>query len=106
MKTLLLTSLLLCGLALTSCSTTVFGPDGKPQFRTYANARNLTFTGPGTSLHADTLNHSTPTRAAGSVLGIVGSDVVAALVPGSGVAPIIGKAATVTSPHLFQPKGE
>jgi len=51
--------LLLC-LLLSGCSTTVYGPGGQPQFRTYANATNLSFTGPGTSLHADRLNHSTP----------------------------------------------
>lgn len=65
MKPLLsLFALCLCG-----CSTTVYGPNGQPQFRTFANATNLTFTGPGTYLHADDLNHSVPTRAAGAVLG-------------------------------------
>jgi hypothetical protein len=61
-------ALLLC-LLLTGCQTVVYGPDGKRQFATGANAKNLTFTGPGTYLHADDLNHSTPTRAAGAVIG-------------------------------------
>jgi hypothetical protein len=67
--------LFLAVLLLTGCSTTVYGPAGQPQFRTYANAKNLTFTGPGTSLHADDLNHSTPTRAAGSLVGTAASGV-------------------------------
>jgi hypothetical protein len=61
-------ALLLCFL-LSSCQTVVYGPDGRPQFRTYGDVAGLTFTGPGTTLHADTLNHSTPTRAGGSVVG-------------------------------------
>lgn len=101
MKTL---ALILALCAAPGCSTVVYGPDDKPQMRTYANARNLTFTGPGTSLHADTLNHSTPTRAAGSIVSTLGADAVAAIVPGSGVVPVIGRAATVTSPRVFQGK--
>jgi hypothetical protein len=63
---------ILC-LSLSSCSTTVRGPDGKVQFRTYANAKNITFTGPGTSFHADVLNHSLPTAAAGKAFnGAIG----------------------------------
>lgn len=56
--------ILLLTLALTGCSTTVYGPNGKPQMRTYADATALTFTGPGTSLSAQRLSHSAPTRAA------------------------------------------
>lgn len=61
-------ALALC-LLLTGCSTVVYSPTGHPQFRTFANAKNLTFRGPGTYLHADDLNHSVPTRAAGAVVG-------------------------------------
>lgn len=92
-------SILAC-LALSACSTIVYGPDGHPQFRTYANATDLTFNGPGTSFHADTLNHSVPTRAAGKIIGTLGSDVVAAIVPGSGIIPTVGRAAVATAPHL------
>lgn len=59
--------LILC-LLLTGCSTTVYGPTGKPLLRTFGDARNLAFTAPGTTFSADELNHSTPTTAGGRVL--------------------------------------
>lgn len=56
-------------LLLAGCSTTIYGPAGKPQLRTYADATNVYFEGPGTKFRAGTLNHSTPTRAGGQAAG-------------------------------------
>lgn len=98
MKALLL---LICAF-LAACSTTVYGPNGKPQFRTYGDLGDTTFTGPGTALHSAKMNHSVPTRAGGGIVANVGSDIVAAVVPGSGVVPTVGRAAVATLPH-FKP---
>lgn len=51
-------------LALQGCSTTVYGADGRPQLRTFGDATGLVFTGPGTSLRAERLDHSVPTKTA------------------------------------------
>jgi hypothetical protein len=70
----------LLALLLSGCSTTVYGPNGKPQLRTYADATDLHFIGPGTELSAATLNHSTPTKAGanGVVSGITALGAAAA----------------------------
>lgn len=44
--------------------TAVYGPDGKPQFKSGGNIVGLKFRGPGTSLEADSIDHATPTKAA------------------------------------------
>jgi hypothetical protein len=53
--------------AASGCSTTVYR-NGKPALKTYADATNIKLGADG-SFSADRLNHSTPTRAAGSVVG-------------------------------------
>lgn len=88
--------ILMCG-----CANHVYD-NGKPAITTYSNikgkmtykSKTLEYTFEGTQ------NNSGPTRAANGIIATVGSDAVAALVPGSGVVPIIGRAATATAPHL------
>jgi len=65
-------------LLFTGCAfTEVSDPKtGKRVFYTQADATNITYTGPGYSFHADRLNHSTPTRAGGSVAGTISSGFV------------------------------
>lgn len=60
--------LILFTLIFTSCSTTVYR-DGRPILKTYANATGFHFQDGSTSLSADKLDHSSPTRAAGSIVG-------------------------------------
>lgn len=60
--------LLLAFLILPACSTTVYR-NGNPILRTYANADIVEFHQGDTSLRMVKMNHSTPTRAAGSVVG-------------------------------------
>lgn len=64
-----MTRLLALCLLMTSCSTTIYGPDGKPKMRTFADASNVSYKDKECEFHADTLNHSAPTRATGSVIG-------------------------------------
>lgn len=93
-------SIFVC-LAFAACQTRVFD-NGKPALligsnlqgtMTYKTATcKFTFNG--------TMNNSTPTHAVGKIIATIGSDVVAALVPGTGVVPTVGRAATVVVPHL------
>lgn len=54
-------------LFLGGCATEVRDPkSGKIVFRTYGDSTNISYSGPGYSFHADSLNHSIPTMAAGS----------------------------------------
>ena len=59
---------LLLALLLSGCSTVIY-EDGRPIARIQSDARNVTLLTRKTYFHADTLDHSTPTRAAGSVIG-------------------------------------
>lgn len=83
MQTLkLLPLLLLC-----SCSTTI-SENGKPVLRTYANMTGVEFRTPaGTYLRADRIDHSTPTRAAGSVVGTAATGVTGIITGAAGLRP-------------------
>lgn len=64
--------LLVVACLMTACSTTIRDPQtGVVIFRTEADATNVTFKSGSTYFHADRLNHSTPTRAGGSVAGTI-----------------------------------
>lgn len=54
---------------LTGCASTTVYKDGEPVFFTQSNARVVDFRNGDVSLHIEGLNHSTPTRAGGSVIG-------------------------------------
>lgn len=72
--------LLLCGCA----STRIYDAHtGHLVFSTQADATNISYG----SFHADTLNHSHPTRAGGSVAGTVLSGVVPAIMAAKGFVP-------------------
>jgi len=58
----------LLALLCVGCSTTVYH-NGRPGLRMYSNAVNVTYYDGSTYFHADSINNSTPTRAAGSVIG-------------------------------------
>lgn len=63
---------LMAVLLLAGCATKLRDPQtGKVVFETYADARNVKYsqTSGSTVFECETLIHSTPTRAAGSVLG-------------------------------------
>lgn len=80
MKPLLL---ILLSLAMCSCSTTV-SEGGKPVLKTYANMTGVEFRTPaGTYLKADRIDHSTPTRAAGSVVGTAATGISGILTSGA-----------------------
>lgn len=92
---------LLLALLLTGCANYVYD-NGKPAITTYSDVKGkMTYTSKTLAYTFDgTMNNSAPTRAAGKIVGTVGSDVVAGLVPGVGVVPTIGRAATATLPHV------
>lgn len=99
---------LLC-LAFTGCATTVFSPQtGKPLLRIPADATQLAYSGAGVSFTVARLSHSTVARAnwkgGREFAGVVGSDLVAWAVPGSGNAPLVGRAAISAIPHITAPK--
>lgn len=56
---------LVIALALCGCASTTIYHNGKPAFKTQADAKNLTYSSGGTYFHADELNHSVPTTAGG-----------------------------------------
>lgn len=63
---------------LSGCSTTI-KEHGQVVFHTQANLTNVNFSTPaGTHFHADKVDHSTPTRAGGSVIGTTGTAVTGA----------------------------
>jgi len=68
--------LTLIAIMLPGCATEIRDPKtGIVVFKTYGDAKNITFAKSGDSyqLHADDLNHSLPTRAAGSLIGTTGT---------------------------------
>ncbi len=71
MKAALL-ALMLCG-----CASTSVYRDGKRILFTQANATHLEFRQGDTSLVIDGMDHSTPTRAGGSVAGTIGASLAA-----------------------------
>jgi hypothetical protein len=69
MRLLLLILLILC-LATVGCAHTEVRENGATVFKTQMNAKRLTYRSPaGSYLSVEGMNHSTPTRAGGSVLG-------------------------------------
>lgn len=60
--------LILC-LLIVGCAQTTVYRNGQPILKTQANAKLLVFRQGDTFLRIEGLNHSTPTRAGGSVLG-------------------------------------
>lgn len=65
--------------ALAGCaSTTVRNASGQTILHTQADAQDLEFHQGDTSLHVVRLDHSTPTRAGGSVIGTTGTAVAGA----------------------------
>lgn len=56
-----------------ACSTVIKGPNGKTRMRTYANARYMHYKDENCEMTIHGMNHSTPTRATGSVIGTTGS---------------------------------
>jgi hypothetical protein len=63
---------------LAGCASTTVYRDGKPILKTQADAKSLAFSQGDTSLKVVGLNHSTPTRAGGSVIGTTGTAVAGA----------------------------
>lgn len=61
---------------LTSCAQTSVYRNGQCVFRTQANASLVVFHQADTDLRIEGLNHSTPTRAGGSVIGTTGTALV------------------------------
>jgi hypothetical protein len=84
MKTLALIAILFSGCA----STSVF-KNGQKILFTQANANSLEFRQGDTFLKIEGLNHSTPTRAGGSVIGTTGTALtgVAGAVVAGGIVP-------------------
>ncbi len=64
-----MTRLVLLCLLMSSCSTTLYHPNGKPKFRTYGDSASIAYQDKTTTLQVTGLDHSTPTRSAGSVVG-------------------------------------
>ncbi len=71
-------SALLLAFVFAGCASTSVYRGGQKIFTTQADAGQLEFHDGGTSLTVQGLNHSTPTRAGGSVIGTAGSAVTAA----------------------------
>ncbi len=63
----------LLAFALTACASTTVYRNGKRVLNTQANASLLVFHQGDTDLRIEGLNHSTPTRAGGSVIGTAGT---------------------------------
>jgi hypothetical protein len=76
------TRLFLLCLLMSSCSTTIYYPNGKPKFRTYGDSASVTYQDKTTTLQVTDLNHSAPTRATGSVIGTTLSGMAAAGIGG------------------------
>lgn len=73
------TCLLILALFAAGCSTTVRNSQGVTVLKTYANADIIAFKQGDTSLYMKKMNHSTPTRAGGSVVGTAGSAIVSGI---------------------------
>lgn len=70
----------------TGCAqTVVYYPSGQKAVSIQADASNVTFKGQGVYFHADTLNHSEPTRAAYSGIGTAVGAVATGVVAGAAV---------------------
>ena len=68
---LFLAVLAIACLLLAGCASTTVYEDGKPVMKTTADASNIKINTGRTSLSADTLNHSTPTKAQGTATSAV-----------------------------------
>lgn len=74
------TATILAGLLCSGCAFTRVKENGQEVFYTQANAKHLIVrTARGSTLEIDGLNHSTPTRAGGSVAGTIGSAAVSGI---------------------------
>lgn len=73
------TCLLILCLFGAGCAQTVVYRNCKPILKTQANAKSLVFRQGDTYLRIDGLNHSTPTRAGGSVAGTIGTSIVSGI---------------------------
>lgn len=98
-----------CVSAFTGCATKLYSPTtGKPLLSIPADATGVAYSGAGVTFTVQRLSHSTVARANWKgwrdLASVLGSDVVAVLVPGSGAAPLVGKAAIATLPHIAVPK--
>lgn len=68
----------LLALLFVGCTTVIKDPKtGKTIMILPANATNVTLTTSNLHFHADYLDHSTPTRAAGSLVGTIGTTLTA-----------------------------
>lgn len=77
---LILLSLLFC-----SCASTSVYENGKPVLKTQMNARRVVYRSPaGSYLEVEEMDHSTPTRAGGSVIGTAGSAAIGIIAAGGG----------------------
>lgn len=101
---LLIAALCLC---CSGCSTTAFHANGSKWFTTYADATTFSAVSGGESITMTGMSHSRPTRAAllgaNRIVGTVGSAAVGIAIPGSGVAPLVGRAVVTGLPHVTTP---
>ncbi len=75
--------ILALAVAVTGCAQTRFYEQGQLVAAIQADARNITIrTANGSSFHADELNHSAPTEAAGKAYGSVINGAIGAAVTG------------------------
>ncbi len=65
--------LFLLPLVFVGCAQTTVFRNGQPILRTQANASLVVFSQGDTALRIEGMNHSTPTRAGGSVIGTTGT---------------------------------
>lgn len=68
---------------MSSCSTTIRDKNGIVRYRSFSNMKNWTYQDEATSIHADDVDNSAPTRAAGSVVGTTLSGMAAAGIGGA-----------------------
>lgn len=75
---------ILACLLLPSCATTIVREKGQVVLAIQANAKRVHYQSPaGSVLDIDELNHSTATRAGGSVIGTIGSSIMGMMVTGA-----------------------
>lgn len=77
MKNTIVILVILATAALSGCAQTAAYKDGRCIFRSQANAKLITFRNADIELRVEDLDHSTPTRAGGSVVGTTGAAVMA-----------------------------
>lgn len=95
-------------LALTGCGTTLYSPQtGHPLAVMRSDITTGDYSGGGVTFSFAKMNNSVPTRAAllgtNKIIGTLGSAAIGLSVPGSGVAPLIGKTAISGMPLFTSP---